>query len=119
MQNWFSSLGLCISTNRVNEIQSAITQDVCQQYRFNKIDHNKTFSISSSHFHGTSIEKKEILSYRYTIMILVLLVELIVNSRFLQLMNIPKLSVNPAHDSLEWVEFVDDTSLTNAKASEK
>ena len=52
-------------------------------------------------------------------MILVLLVELKVNSRFLQLMNIPKLSVNPAHDSLEWVEFVDDTSLTNAKASEK
>ena len=64
-------------------------------------------------------EKKEILSYHYTIMILVLLVELKVNSRFLQLMNIPRLSVNSAHDSLEWLEFVDDTSSTNAKASEK
>ena len=27
--------------------------------------------------------------------------------------------MNPAHDSLEWLEFLDDTNSTNAKASEK
>ena len=29
------------------------------------------------------------------------------------------ITVNPVHDSLEWLEFVDDTNSTNAKASEK
>ena len=27
--------------------------------------------------------------------------------------------MNPAHASLEWLKFVDDTKSTNAKASEK
>ena len=74
MVNKFSSLGLCISSNLVDEIQSAITQNVCQQYRLketvcpdslfenlfittaiNSIDYKETSSTSSSHFHGTSI----------------------------------------------------------------
>ena len=74
MVNKFSSRGLCISSNLVDEIQSAITQNVCQQYRLketvcpdslfenlfittaiNSIDYNETSSTSSSHFHGTSI----------------------------------------------------------------
>ena len=33
MVNKFSSLGLCISFNYVDKIQSAITQNVSQQYR--------------------------------------------------------------------------------------
>ena len=33
MANKFSSYGLCISSNRVDETQPAITQNVCQQYR--------------------------------------------------------------------------------------
>ena len=74
MVNKFSSLGLCISSNRVDEIQSAITQNVCQQYHLKEpicpdslvenlftttaidnIDHDETSSTSSSHFHGMSI----------------------------------------------------------------
>ena len=106
-------------------------------------DHNETSSTSSSHFHGTSMsvlqhyynliekeniiflklieKKKEILSYHYTIMILVLLVELKDNSWFLQLMNIPKILqwISPVHDSLEWLKFADETNSTNANASEK
>ena len=72
--NKFSSLGLCISSNLVDEIQSTITQNLCQQYRLKEtvcpdslaenlftaaaidnIDHNETCSTSSSHFHGASI----------------------------------------------------------------
>ena len=74
MVNKFSSLELCISSNRVNEIQSAITQNICQQYRLKErvcpnslvknlfttaiidnIDRNETSSTSFSHFYGTSI----------------------------------------------------------------
>ena len=33
MVNKFSSLGLCISSNCVDEIQSAITKNLCQKYR--------------------------------------------------------------------------------------
>ena len=73
MVNKFLSLRLCISSNRVDEIQSAITQNVCQQYRLEEtvcpdslvqklfiavaIDNidNETSRISSSHFHGMSI----------------------------------------------------------------
>ena len=108
------------------------------------IDHNDTSSASSSHFHGTSIsmfphydsliekenihliflklitKKKETLSYHYTIMILVLLMEMNVNAQFPQLMNISKnIIVNPVHDSLEWLKFVNETNSTNTKASEK
>ena len=53
------------------------------------------------------------MSYHYTIMILVLLVELKDNSRFLNI------TENPVHDSLEWLKFVDETNSTNTKASEK
>lgn len=53
-------------------------------------------------------------------MILVLLVELKVSFRFLQLINIrKKITVNHVHDGLEWLKFVDDTKSTNAKASKK
>ena len=74
MVNNFSSLKLFISSNRVEEIQSAIRKNVCQQYRLKEtvclyslvenlfttagidnIDHNETPIISSSHFHRTSV----------------------------------------------------------------
>ena len=94
MVNKFSSLGLCILSNRIDEIQSVITQNVCQQYRLKErlcpdslvenlfntaaidnIDHNETSSTSSSHFHGTSISvfqycdnliKKEKITYNFS-----------------------------------------------------
>ena len=73
MVNNFSSLKLFISSNPVDEIQSAIRKNVCQQYRLKEtmclyslvekfttagtdnIDHNETPIISSSHFHRASI----------------------------------------------------------------
>ena len=74
MVNNLSSLKLFISSNPVDEIQSAIRKNVCQQYRLKEtmclhllvenlfttagtdnIDHNETPIISSSHFHRASI----------------------------------------------------------------
>ena len=74
MVNKFSSPGLCVSFNRIDKIQSAITQNVCQLYHLKEtvcsdslvgnlfttaaidnIDHNETSSTSSSHFPETSI----------------------------------------------------------------
>ena len=74
MVNKFSSLELCISSNRVDEIQSAITQNVCHQYRLkytvwpdslvenlfttaaiDNNDHNETSSTLSSHFQRMNI----------------------------------------------------------------
>ena len=73
MVNKFSSPGLCVSFNRIDKIQSAITQNVCQLYlketvcsdslvgnlftaaAIDNIDHNETSSTSSSHFPETSI----------------------------------------------------------------
>ena len=69
-----SALGLSISYNRVDEIQSSITDQVCQEYQtkrlvhpfgladslfttaaIDNVDHNASSSISKDHFHGTSI----------------------------------------------------------------
>ena len=68
------SLGLSISYNRVDEIQSAMTKQACDKYRkeglvfppslkrqmfttaaIDNVDHNSTSITSKSHFHGTSI----------------------------------------------------------------
>ena len=68
------SLGLSISYNRVDEIQSAMAEQACDQYRdeglvcppslkrqmfttaaIDNVDHNSTSNTSKSHFHGTSI----------------------------------------------------------------
>ena len=74
MVNKFSSAGLCISSCCVDEIQSATTQNLCQQYCLKEIlcsdslvknlfttaavgntDQNETTITSSSHFNGASI----------------------------------------------------------------
>ena len=72
--NKFLSLRLCISSNRIDEIQSAITRNACQQYclketvcpdslfenmftttAIDNTDHNETSSTISGPFNGTSI----------------------------------------------------------------
>ena len=72
--NKVSALGLSISYNRVDEIQSAITDQVCREYQtkglvrpigiagsvfttaaIDNIDHNPSSSTSKNYFHGTSI----------------------------------------------------------------
>ena len=69
-----SALGLSISYNRVDEIQSAITDQVCQKYQtkglvrttgwadsefttagIDNVDLSDSFSTSKNYFHGTSI----------------------------------------------------------------
>ena len=69
-----ASMGLCISYNRVDEIQSLVTKNICNEYdhkqlvrpsilvsgnfttsAIDNIDHNSTSSTSKTHFHGTSI----------------------------------------------------------------
>ena len=163
MVNKFSLLGLCISSNCVDEIQSVITQNVCQQYRLKEtvcpdslvenlftattidnIDHNETSSRSSSNFHGTSISmfqhydnliEKDNITYNFSKadykkdrnFELPLYYNDIsslsgVKSQFpiLTTNEYPKnITVNPVHDSLEWLKFVDETNSTNTKASEK
>ena len=68
------SNGLCISYDRVIEIEKNITKDLCQKYKeaeivcppslycglftcaaIDNIDHNSSSSTSKSSFHGTSI----------------------------------------------------------------
>ena len=70
----FYSNGLCISYDRVIEIENIITKDLCQKYKeaevvcppslysglftcaaIDNIDHNSSSSTSKSSFHGTSI----------------------------------------------------------------
>ena len=64
-----SSMGLSISYNRVYEIQTTLTKQICYKYQtdqlvrpptlvdntFTTVDHNATLNSASNHFHGTSM----------------------------------------------------------------